>query len=63
MTSWFDNKKVLTVSNFAGKEPTDFCKRYERTEKKKIDVEWPNSVAVYNKFMGGVDKTDMLLSL
>ena len=63
MTSWFDNKKVLTVSNFAGKEPTDLCKRNERTEKKKTDVEWPNSVAVYNKFMGGVDKTDMLLSL
>ena len=34
VTAWFDNKQVLTVSNFAGKEPTNLCKRYERTVKK-----------------------------
>ena len=28
-----------------------------------IDIERPHSVAVYNKFIGGVDKADMLLSL
>ena len=33
-----------------------------KTCKKKIDIEKPHSVAVYNKFMGGVDKADMLLS-
>ena len=48
VSTWFDNKQVLIVSNFAGKESTDLCERYERTEKKKIDVEWLNFVAVYN---------------
>ena len=62
MTAWFDNKQVLTVSNFTGREPTNLCKRYERTVK-KIDVERPNSVAVYSKFMGSVDEADMLMSL
>ena len=63
VTTWYDNKRVLTVSNYAGKEPLGICKRYDRAAKKKIDVERPFSVEVYNKFMGGVDKADMLLSL
>lgn len=63
VTAWFDNKRVLTISNFAGKEPVDTCKRFDRKERKKIDVDRTKSVAIYNKFMGGVDKADMLLSL
>ena len=27
VTEWFDNKRVLTVSNYIGKEPLDACKR------------------------------------
>ena len=54
---------MLTISNFAGKEPVDTCKRFDRKERKKIDVDRTKSVANYNKFMGGVDKADMLLSL
>ena len=63
VTAWFDNKRVLTVSSYAGKEPLGTCKRYDRAAKKKIDVVRPFSVEVYNRFMGGVDKADMLLSL
>ena len=59
VTAWFDNKRVLTISNFAGKEPVDTCKRFDRKERKKIDVDHTKSVAIYKKFMGGVDKADI----
>lgn len=63
ITVWVDSKPVLMLSNYLGKEPTDQCSRYDRSQKKKIDVARPAAVAIYNKFMGGVDKCDMLLSL
>ena len=63
VTAWFDHKRVLTISNYIEKEPLDACKHYDKTSNKSVDIERPYSVAVYNKFMGGVDKADMLLSL
>ncbi len=59
----FDNKRVLTISNYAGKEPQDVCQRYDRAGKKDIEVDRRYSIAIYHKFMGGVEKADMLLSL
>ena len=44
-------------------EPTDQCRRYDRSQKEKIDVQRPAAVAIYNKFMRGVDNCDMFLSL
>ena len=58
ITAWFDNKRVLIKSNYFGKEPLDAQKRYDKTSKKKRDTERPHSVAVYNKFMGGMDKVE-----
>ncbi|XP_047135563.1 piggyBac transposable element-derived protein 2-like [Hydra vulgaris] len=63
VTSWFDNKRVLTLSNYIGKNPVGTCKRYDAKQKKKIEVKRPACIQIYNKFMGGVDKADMLLSL
>ena len=63
VTAWHDNKRVLMLSNYIGKDPVDTCQRFDRKAKKKIDVERPAAVRVYNAFMGGVDKADMLLSL
>ena len=63
VTSWNDNKPVLMLSNVVGKEPTDTCKRFDRKKKEIIEVPRPASVAIYNKFMGGVDKADILLSI
>ncbi len=61
--SWYDNRRVLTISNFLGKDPVSDCKRYDRKKKKEVSVPRPASVELYNKFMGGVDKADMYLSL
>ncbi|CAB4042187.1 Hypothetical predicted protein [Paramuricea clavata] len=61
--AWYDNRRVLTISNFLGKHPVSNCKRYDRKKKETVSVPRPASVELYNKFMGGVDKADMFLSL
>ena len=38
ITTWTDNKPVLMLSNFVGKEPVDQCKRFDQKEKKHIEV-------------------------
>ena len=51
------------LSNYVGIDPADKCKWCDRKQKKKTDVDQPAAVAIYNKFMGRIDKADMLLSL
>ena len=51
------------MSNYAGKETIVTCQRYDRNAKKKVDVECPSFVSIYNAFMGGFDKSDRLLAL
>ena len=63
VTSWFHNKPVLVLSNYVDIDPADKCKRYYRKQKKKIDVDRAAAVAIYNTFVGWVDKADMLLLL
>ena len=53
----------MTISNFLGKDPVSTCERYDRKRKEEISVPRPACIELYNKFMGGVDKADMLLSL
>ena len=62
VAAWYDNKEVLTLSNYVGKDTIGKCNHYDKSQKKRIVIDRPNSVAIYNKFMGGVDKADMLLS-
>ena len=63
VVSWYDNRCVLTISNFIGKEPVEECKWYDKKQKETVYLPCPASVGLYNKFMGGVDKADMLLAL
>ena len=51
------------LSNFAGEEPIESCRRFDRKKQTVIEVNRPASVSIYNRFMGGVDKSDMYLSL
>ena len=46
-----------------GKEPVEECKQCDNKQKETLDLPCPASVGVYNRFMGGVDKADMLLAL
>ena len=61
--TWYDNRRVLTISNFLGKEPISQANRFNCKNRKMIQVPCSASIDVYNRFMGGVDKADMLLSL
>ena len=60
---WFDNSSVNLVSSFAGVEPTHSVTRYDRSQHKKVQVIQPDIVFVYNQYMGGVDKLDMMCAL
>ena len=55
--------RVITASNFVGKEPVGQCSRYDRKERQCIQLPRPASIEAYNQYMGGVDKADMMLLL
>ena len=61
--SWYDNWRFITISNFLGNDPISQANRFDHKNRKMIQVPCPASVDVYNYFMGGVDKADLLLSL
>ncbi|XP_065671858.1 piggyBac transposable element-derived protein 3-like [Hydra vulgaris] len=60
---WYDNRGVILVSTYAGIAPLGKISRYDRVTKKRIDVDCPDVVKLYNKCMGGVDLLDMLIAL
>ena len=49
-----DSKVVTEASTFAGNDPLQNVTRFCRKYKPKVLVEKPNSVVVYNKYMGGI---------
>ena len=51
---WCDNNTVLMVST---------ARRWDRAANKHVDVDRPAIIRQYNKFMGGIDLMDSLLSL
>ena len=50
-------------SNYSDPAPTSITKRWDRKENKEIEISCPSIVAEYNTCMGGVDHSDMLISL
>lgn len=52
---WKDNKFVSLISSYVGLLPTTKARRYCRAENKKIEIDCPNVITEYNRFMGGVD--------
>lgn len=63
VTKWADNKCVTLVSSFVGASPLSSIKRYSRESKRKVNVDCPHVITEYNSHMGGVDLSDMLVSL
>ncbi|KAL7644533.1 UNVERIFIED_CONTAM: hypothetical protein RMT77_004069 [Armadillidium vulgare] len=58
---WKDSKSVYLVSNYHGIEKTTVARTIR--DGTKIVVPCPQVVQDYNKFMGGIDKHDMLRGL
>jgi len=58
---WKDNKTVMLLSTLAGKIPMHQVERYDRKNKKRVTVDCPEIVKVYNKHMGGVDLLDSIM--
>ncbi|CAG4960799.1 unnamed protein product [Colias eurytheme] len=63
MVKWLDNKPVLIASTYVGLEPMGICNRYSKDAKRFIDIPCPKIISEYNKHMGGVDLSDMLIAI
>ncbi|XP_030579753.1 piggyBac transposable element-derived protein 3-like [Archocentrus centrarchus] len=59
---WFDNRGVIVASTFASAQPVSFTERSDRKQKRKVSVQCPSIITLYNKFMGGVDALDALIA-
>jgi len=59
---WKDTKLVHTISTYAVAIPEDTTMRYDRKDRKRIEVTRPLSIQEYNKFMGGVDLMDRMIA-
>jgi len=55
---WKDNGVVTIGSTVHGVTPQSKTKRYSKTQKKIVQVDMPNCVFMYNKYMGGTDQMD-----
>lgn len=60
---WFDSKPIHMVSSFIGVEELTHVERWSSKEKKMVSIPRPNIIGTYNKYMGGVDLSDMLVAL
>ncbi|XP_050046447.1 piggyBac transposable element-derived protein 3-like [Dermacentor andersoni] len=63
ITRWLDNRAVTLASNFLGIDDEDKVSRWSKADGKYVNVKRPAVVREYNRSMGGVDKTDFLISL
>ena len=62
VVGWNNNRCVYVVSNCLSAAPTSTVSRYCRKQKKKIGVDQPQLIKVYNNKMGGVDRCDQNIS-
>ena len=63
VTRWYDNKCVNLCSTYTNPNDVSDIRRWDRIKKEYIEISCPNVVKEYNKSMGGVDLSDMLISL
>lgn len=63
LVKWQDNKPVILASNFVGIGKCDIAKRWDKVKKTYVQISRPEIIKEYNSAMGGVDKTDFLISL
>ena len=59
---WFNNKVVTLASSYFGIEPTDTVRHYDCSIRQHFHVSRTNIVRLYNQYMKGIDKLDMMCS-
>lgn len=59
--SWKDSKIVNLASTFLGEIPKRKVKRYDKIQKKYVEIDRPSIVGEYNAHMGGVDLIDSIM--
>ncbi|CAM1298221.1 Uncharacterised protein r2_g777 [Pycnogonum litorale] len=62
LIKWKDNKGVVLLSSATGQQPTDNVSRWSKADNKRILVDRPNVIRVYNEEMLGVDLLDRFIS-
>jgi hypothetical protein len=62
LAAWRDNKPVYVLSNCHPSDPPTAVKRWNKVEKKKVELPMPTSIACYNRDMGGVDLNDQMVA-
>ncbi|CAH2014758.1 unnamed protein product [Acanthoscelides obtectus] len=60
---WADTKCVTLASSYISHSPVFEVSPFSKERKKKVNVQCPQIVKQYNIHMGGVDLSDMLVSL
>ena len=58
VVQWKDSRNVICASNCNATKPMTYVKRFDRQEKKRVNVSIPHYMSQYNKLMGGVDLFD-----
>ncbi|XP_064461536.1 piggyBac transposable element-derived protein 3-like isoform X2 [Ornithodoros turicata] len=61
VVTWYDNRVVRTMSTYIGAKPVCEAERYDRKGKQKLKIPCPQSVKIYNMYMGGLDLLDSTL--
>ncbi|KAH9631151.1 hypothetical protein HF086_001086 [Spodoptera exigua] len=61
VTCWKDNKQVVLASTYVGAEPAGSVSRYDKKQKRMIEITCPKIIKDYNAHMGGVDLMDSFL--
>lgn len=63
LTRWKDNSVVTIASTLAAEHPLQKASRWSAKEKKKVSVDQPFVVQLYNRNMGGTDRADQSIGL
>lgn len=62
LVGWKDSKAVYMASNKYSATADKTCRRYNRVERKEVQVPIPYMIREYNAKMGGVDLLDMMVA-
>lgn len=63
LTKWYDNKCVQMRSTYSDPTSVGVVRRWNRKDKKYVEISCPGVIMEYNRSMGGVDLSNMLIAL